>query len=152
MNSSETPNALNVLLMEDDVDQAMMIKDHIEGSGNRVTVCTNGTDAIALLGDIRFDVVIADIFVKGDGNFVPDGGYLLINRIRQTRRPIARATSARVPIIAISGGYAFGDINALTSAETMGANISLQKPFSLEDLTDAMTAAVASAAPVIHST
>ncbi len=74
----------------------------------------------ALLGRRKPDIIVTDIFI-GD-----DDGFALIEAIR--------AQDPELPIIAISGGRAGFDV--LAQAAKIGANATIEKPFSGAYLVD----------------
>ena len=70
----------------------------------------------------RPDIIITDIFFAGGGG----DGFALIERVR--------AQDPDLPIIAISGGRAGFDV--LAQAAKLGANATIEKPFSAAYLVD----------------
>lgn len=117
-----------VLLLEDDTVLARQITYDLAGEGHTVTTFAAATDALKHLEKNDVDIVIADIFIQQDGEYVPDGGIRLISTIRQLQ---ARDT----PVIAISGSFEalHGDHIAET-AKTVGATATLAKPFHPDEL------------------
>jgi len=125
----------NVLVLEDDPTLASFIQLSLEEDGHFVRVCTSAATALERFKQDRFDLVVSDIIIKEKGRPVADGGISLIWRIKQA----ARAEGRRVPVIAISGSYSNpGMQDILTTAETIGADKVLKKPFDPDDLLDAV--------------
>lgn len=54
-------NLKRVLVVEDDVDQTILLKDFLESYFYRVTVAANGVDALQAVLDTDFDVILCDV-------------------------------------------------------------------------------------------
>lgn len=123
---------MHVLLLEDDLDFAQLLKSTLQDEGMRVTHVSSAKEGIEQLGIASFDLVITDLFVQKDGRFLPDGGITLISQVRHVR-------DLDVPVIAISGSFSgsSGD-RARTSSVTVGANYTLAKPFRHAELVEAI--------------
>ncbi|MBT9384975.1 response regulator [Pseudooceanicola sp. CBS1P-1] len=118
-----------ILLMEDEVDQAVMLSLIIEKRGHQVDIAASADEAIAKADATAYDLVITDLFVQQKGVQVGSGGLRLIGFLRNGTRTGPVATERSVPIIAMSGvlgGPSEGHF--LKIAETTGANIRLEKP------------------------
>jgi DNA-binding NtrC family response regulator len=113
------PN-ISVLLVEDDASVATMMTRYLEATGFRAVVAASIEAAHALIRAERPDVVVTDIFLA-DGD-----GFSLIEALR--------AADPDLPIIAISGGRA--DFDVLAQAAKLGANFTIEKPFSPAYLVD----------------
>ena len=105
-----------ILVVDDEpASQALMAKA-LQRAGHLVITASSGVDARLALEAARFDVVVTDIFM-------PDmDGLELIRHIC--------ATSATMPIIAISGGRAAPTHNFLPVAAALGADMVMAKPIS----------------------
>lgn len=90
-----------------------------------VVIAKNGTEGIAFMKERRFDLLITDLLMpEKDG----------IETILEIRR-----ADATLPILAISGGGRYGARgDLLRMAQRLGANATLQKPFSKEVLLTAV--------------
>src|SRR2546421_7610587 len=53
--------AKRILLVEDDTDLAMLLRDYLEGYFYRVTTVTNGVDGLKAIMDSDFDVIVCDV-------------------------------------------------------------------------------------------
>lgn len=86
-----------------------------------VVIAKDGTEGIAFMKERRFDLLITDLLMpEKDG----------IETILEIRR-----ADATLPILAISGGGRYGARgDLLRMAQRLGANATLQKPFSKEVL------------------
>ena len=53
--------AKRILLVEDDTDLAMLLRDYLESYFYRVTTVANGVDGLKALMDSDFDVIVCDV-------------------------------------------------------------------------------------------
>lgn len=90
-----------------------------------VVIAKNGAEGLDLMKTRQFDLLITDLLMpEKDG----------IETIVEIRR-----VDATLPILAISGGGRYGArSDLLRMAQRLGANASLQKPFSKEELLSAV--------------
>jgi len=102
----------------------MLFRTALEAAGYRVMIAENGRHALNVLMHQDVDLIFVDIYMPG-----MDGLELL---------PRLRATQPSAKIIAMSGGT--GEWNAFDVAKDLGANHSLQKPFSPRELLAAINA------------
>ncbi|MFN0178985.1 MAG: response regulator [Gemmatimonadales bacterium] len=115
---------MRILLVDDDDLSRATIHQMLERAGHAVVSTANGGDAIGLFKTAPPEMVITDLIM-------PDtDGLELIQELRKL--------DGTVRIIAISGG---GRVNAneyLTVARKFGAAGILAKPFSNQELRDAI--------------
>jgi CheY-like chemotaxis protein len=103
--------APSILVVDDEAAVRTLFRQILSGAGFRVTEAADGAQALALLRDRRFDVVITDLVM-------PDReGIETIGEIRRSY--------PAVKIIAVSG--AFGG-QFLKTASLLGAHATLSKP------------------------
>lgn len=127
----------HILLMEDDLAVGQEISRKLEANGHDVDLVRNGSDALHHLTHQPYDVLLSDIIVKQEFRAVPDGGLLLINRIRRSDPNML--PSPGLPIIAISGTVNTpGMENILTTAKQMGADICFEKPINMVEILTAI--------------
>jgi CheY-like chemotaxis protein len=101
------------MVIDDDRFYLSVIRRILEDAGHQVLETTDGAEGIAIFRDRNPALVITDIFMPGmDGNEV----------IRQLR-----GIDRNVPIIAVSAGGAFYDIDFLETAQKLGADAILRK-------------------------
>jgi CheY-like chemotaxis protein len=112
-----------ILLMDDDDQVRRLVQVALEDTGYRVLSAASGEEGLHLLQDEIADLVIVDIFMPGLD------GLEVIQLLRKTR-PACK-------IIAMSGGSWEWDY--LNSAKHLGANDTLKKPFSLQELQGAVS-------------
>jgi DNA-binding response OmpR family regulator len=120
-----------ILLIDDDDQVRMLFQIALEEAGYHVLSAPGGKEGLRLLHDQVVDVIVVDIFM-------PEmDGLELIQLLRKTR-PTSK-------IIAISGGS--GERNYLDTAKYFGANDTLKKPFSLQELLHAVATQLKSSHP-----
>jgi len=118
----------SILLIDDDRFFAKLTAAMLAPA--QVVVAKDGAEGIALMQERRFDLLITDLLMPGK-----DG----IETILEIRR-----ADAALPILAISGGGKFGGRgDLLRMAQRLGANATLQKPFTREELLAAVEACIA---------
>jgi len=111
-----------ILLIDDEKQVRMLFQVALEGAGYRVLTAESGQHALRLLDRQAVDLILVDILM-------PDmDGLELIQLLRKTR--------PAYKIIAMSGGS--GEWNYPDTAKYFGANDTLKKPFSLQELLHAV--------------
>ncbi|MCY0999617.1 response regulator transcription factor [Myxococcus sp. MISCRS1] len=108
-----------VLVVEDEDDIRAAIAEILEGEGYDVTVACNGREAMEELTDVRYvpSLILLDLMM-------PEmNGHEFLER----RKAIARLRN--VPVMVLT---------AVTTDIPPGANSLLRKPFSVEELLDAV--------------
>lgn len=117
---------MRILLVDDDDLSRGTIHQMLERGGHDVVSSGSGSEALALFRTDRHELVVTDLIM-------PDtDGLELIQELRKL--------DPAVKILAISGG---GRVNAneyLTVARKFGAAAVLAKPFSNQELKDAISA------------
>lgn len=113
-----------ILVADDDPLMRDMVNVTLCRAGHDVEVVSTGTQALGQLDDGDFDLVVADIFMPGG-----TGIELLISM---------RAKRIEMPFICISGGD--GDLFRpyATTMVSLGAYKVLRKPFTPDQLIDAV--------------
>jgi two-component system response regulator (stage 0 sporulation protein F) len=120
-----------ILIIEDDAEVQMRYTVALEGAGYRVLTAENGKHALRLLEHQEVDLILLDLLM-------PDmDGLDLI--------PLFRTARSASKIIAISG--ASGEWDYLDAARVLGAHATLKKPFSLQELLDAVAGQLKSSHP-----
>ena len=109
-----------VLVIDDDPGMRQAVRRILERGGHDSVEAVNGQDGIDALIRSQFDLVITDLFM-------PDqDGITGIQRVREL--------DAVIPIIAISGAGGMERFSPLDDAKTMGADLAIAKPFTVEGL------------------
>jgi len=111
------PGGNNVLLVDDDWICREVASEILRGTGVEVTTATSGTQALDMLAKSRFDLVLMDLHM-------PDMGG-----VETTRRIRANASTARIPIIAMSADTFDSDLSQT------GMNDHVLKPVEPTSLT-----------------
>ena len=112
-----------ILLIDDEEQVRVLFQLALTGAGYRVLAAEGGQHGLRLLQDQEVDLILVDIFMP------ETDGLELIQRMRATR-PTCK-------IIAMSGGSWEWDY--LDTAKHLGANDTLKKPFSPQELLDAVS-------------
>ena len=110
-------NKIKVLLAEDELSLAFIIKESLEERDFEVLICSNGQAALQEYGKQKPDILVLDIMMP-----IMDG-FAVASRIREqdNQTPIIFLTSRAQPKDVVAGFEA-------------GANDYLKKPFSMEEL------------------
>jgi CheY-like chemotaxis protein len=109
-----------IMFIDDDAQVRMLGKISLEGAGYGFVPVESGKQALHLLKHQEVDLILVDIFM-------PDmDGIELIQTLRKTR-PASK-------LIAMTAGK--GVRNYLDMAKHLGANDTLEKPFTRQELLD----------------
>lgn len=110
-------NKITVLLVEDELTLAMIIKDTLEESGFTIHTAADGEEGLRLFFELHPDVLVADVMMpKLDG-------FEMVRRIRQTDK--------QIPVLFLTARSAINDVVA---GFELGANDYLKKPFGMQEL------------------
>lgn len=114
----------HVLLIEDDPDVTRLLKAALTKYGHSVTCSGDGAAGLAQLKRSKPvpEIVVTDILMP-----VQEG----IETIMEIRR-----VNGAIPIVAISGGGRTKRLDFLKTAEKLGANAALAKPFRPVELVE----------------
>ena len=108
---------MDILLVEDEVSLAMIVKDALEEEGYEVAVARDGLDGIEHYFKEHPALIIADVMM-------PEvDGFEMVRRIRRMDK--------EVPVLFLSARSSVDDI---VFGFGLGANDYLRKPFSLREL------------------
>lgn len=118
-----------VLVIDDDVPARAVMRRMLEIAGHDVREAGDGAAALRLLNGQPADVIITDLYMPG-----MDG----IQLARELRK-----LEASPAIVAVSGGGFGRQVDLLPMAETLGASVTLPKPFTGDALRDAVERALA---------
>ena len=112
-----------VLVIDDDDRFRGLLRETLTEAGHDVLAASDGSDGVELFAQNQVDLIVTDIIMA------EKEGFETIYELRRDHPSL--------PIIAISGGghHASGD-SYLRTAEALGADRSLQKPFPLQRLLD----------------
>ena len=116
-----------VLLVDDDLDARLPIARILEHEGHDVTTAGDGLEALRLVGAQPFALALVDLYMPN-----MDGLELI---------PKLKIQVPTIRVIATSGGYQAGrGIDLLRTAERAGADGIIAKPFTIEELREAIGA------------
>lgn len=118
-----------ILVIDDEQLARFTIREILESAGHEVVEAKNGVEGISLQKSRSFDLVITDIIMPEK-----EGVETVMELLRD---------SPALPIIAISGGGRTRNLDFLKIAEQRGAKKILPKPFSEEELLDAVKTCLA---------
>jgi DNA-binding response OmpR family regulator len=118
--SVEKDGAVNtILLVDDDYALRNMLKRVLTGAGYDVHAAGSGEEAALVYAQYYPDLVITDLIM-------PDGeGLQLMMRLRRL--------DEQAKIIAMTGGGRGGKRTYLFMARELGADYTIEKPFSIEE-------------------
>ena len=121
-------NGRSVLIADDEVAVAEIMKETLEAAGYKVTLAHDGIQALAVAGDAQPEIAVIDLLM-------PRSGGLATMRELRARFPQLR-------IVAISGLSA-----SETEKSADGAEAVLQKPFTLHKLLRAVGGSITGRCP-----
>jgi two-component system OmpR family response regulator len=108
---------VRVLIVEDDVKMASMVRRGLRGDGMTADVAINGEDALWMAGSADYDVIVLDVMLPGMN------GFALCGRLREN--------GVWSPVLMLTARDAVDDrVRGLDS----GADDYLTKPFSFNEL------------------
>ena len=111
------PQGNRILIVDDDPVTRDTIRDLLDGGGYRVETADSGLQALKLLEDSRFDLVISDLVMPG------------MDGISMTRK--VKETGTDIPIIVITG---FATIEHAVESMKAGAYDFITKPFNTDQI------------------
>ncbi|MEO5370584.1 MAG: PAS domain S-box protein [Magnetococcus sp. DMHC-1] len=118
---------LHLLLVEDQVHNQKLATMILEQAGHRVTMAADGQEALHLMQETLFDLVLMDLHMPNMG------GIEATQRIR--RGTTATVGNPRVPIVAVTARTSSGDEKACLD---IGMNGFLRKPYRARELLQAI--------------
>lgn len=114
----------DILIVDDDSSLRAVMRKILEKHGHQVREATDGALALDMVRQSRPDLLVTDLYMPEKEG---------IETIME-----ARATFPDLRILAVSGGGSMGPGAPLRDAEALGADASLAKPFSVDELADAV--------------
>ncbi|GAB4217087.1 MAG: response regulator transcription factor [Synechococcales cyanobacterium] len=108
-----------LLLVDDDPNLVLLVKDYLEFRGYEVLPASNGREALDVMGSFSPDLIICDVMM-------PEmDGYTFVENIR------SNPTTDWIPVIFLSArGQTADRVRGLTT----GADVYMVKPFEPEEL------------------
>ena len=119
MKEPSTKEHKRLLLIDDEPDLILLVKDYLEFRGYEVITAENGREALEVLEQEIPDMIICDVMM-------PEmDGYAFVNQVRQDER------TSWIPILFLSAkGQSQDKIKGLN----IGADVYMVKPFEPEEL------------------
>lgn len=114
-----------ILVVDDEDLVRMTLRQMLEAAGHEVVEARNGREGLDLQTEHAFDLVLTDIIMPEQEG---------IETIVQLRR-----RNPQLRIIAISGGGRTKNMDFLKIAASVGADETLTKPFTTNELTAAVS-------------
>ncbi len=108
---------INVLLVEDELTLAKIIKDTLEESDFMIHLAKDGKDGLQRFFDLRPDILVADVMMP------TMDGFEMLKQIRQTDK--------KTPVLFLTARSAIQDV---VHGFELGANDYLKKPFGMQEL------------------
>lgn len=117
--------AKRILVVDDNPDICAFMQAALEGAGYEVRTAAEGAQALTMLERRTADLIITDIFMPGQQ------GFETISR--------CRSEFPQMAIIVMSAGIVPGmQHDFLASAAVLGVRVTLRKPFTADQLLDAV--------------
>ena len=119
MKENSQKDSKKLLLIDDDPNLILLVKDYLEFRGYQVMTAENGREALEILEQNIPDMIICDVMM-------PEmDGYSLVNHIREEPR------TNRIPVLFLS---AKGQSQDRVKGLNEGADVYMVKPFEPEEL------------------
>ncbi len=118
-----------ILVVDDEDLVRLTLRQMLEAGGHEVIEAANGKQGVALEAENPVDLVVTDIIMPEQEG---------IETIVQLRRK-----NPSLKIIAISGGGRMKNMDFLKIAANVGADATLTKPFSTQELTEVVNRCLA---------
>ncbi len=119
MKENSQKDSKKLLLIDDDPNLILLVKDYLEFRGYQVMTAENGREALDILEQNIPDMIICDVMM-------PEmDGYSLVNHIREEPR------TNRIPVLFLS---AKGQSQDRVKGLNEGADVYMVKPFEPEEL------------------
>lgn len=119
-----TSHPAHILVVDDDDMIQKMLKRCLEMAGHRVSLASNGVEAVASLEGDRPDIIVLDLFMPEMDGF-------------ETLRQV-NSYARRARVLAISGGGSSVHCDYLRMASRFGADGVLKKPFTAAQIVAAI--------------
>lgn len=136
----------HILIMEDDVEVAFHLDTILSALGHDVRWSRTAKDALEVLREESFDLIITDLYIRREGRIVDEGGIHLIGKVRSPSPERDLRTRKDIPIIAFTAP----PVNRynpypLNTAKSVGADYGLYKPISEAELVKTVASALQAA-------
>lgn len=137
MRENGSKDSKKLLLIDDDPNLILLVKDYLEFRGYQVITAENGREALEILEQQIPDMIICDVMM-------PEmDGYTLVERVRQDAR------TNWIPVLFLS---AKGQSQDRVKGLNTGADVYMVKPFEPEELVAQVESSLRSANRLIRRT
>jgi DNA-binding response OmpR family regulator len=109
-----------ILIIEDDDEVRDFLESVLQRAGHETMTAANGREGVQVFRSAQFDLVITDIIMPEK-----DGIETIMDMKREQRE---------LKVLAISGGGRAEPDNYLESARLLGADATMKKPFTHQDM------------------
>ncbi len=124
-----------LLLIDDDPNLILLVKDYLEFRGYEVITAENGREALEILDNEVPDMIICDVMM-------PEmDGYAFVEHVRQDSR------TSWIPVLFLS---AKGQSQDRVKGLNQGADVYMVKPFEPEELVAQVESSLKQATRLIH--
>ena len=121
-----------ILVVDDNASVRRSLAALLTRAGHDVIQAANGSEASRVWREVELDLIILDLFMPEK-----DGIETMVE---------LRAFVPGIPIIVMSGGGGDGSrLDMLNAAELLGASLSIEKPFTLAEMLEAVRKALPAA-------
>jgi len=135
MKESNMGDHKRLLLIDDDPNLILLVKDYLEFRGYEVITAENGREALDLLGQDLPDMIICDVMM-------PEmDGYALVKHVRDSPK------TSWIPVLFLS---AKGQSQDRVKGLNTGADVYMVKPFEPEELVAQVESSLKQASRLIH--
>ena len=118
-----------ILVVDDEIGIRGAVQRALERAGHEIMLAVDGLEAARAIREVGADLALIDIHMPN-----MDGMELLIT---------LQAIAPTMPVVVMSGGDRNRRMGRLADAPLMGATAILTKPFTLGELRDVVTRALA---------
>lgn len=108
---------MKVLVVEDEIELAKLIKKGLEESGFTIDICHDGEEGLYMATEYEFDAIVLDV------NLPKISGFEILERIRKK--------NITLPILMLT---AMGDVSYKIRGLNSGADDYISKPFDFDEL------------------
>ncbi|KGF71573.1 NagC family transcriptional regulator [Neosynechococcus sphagnicola sy1] len=135
MKESSVGEHKRLLLIDDDPNLILLVKDYLEFRGYEVITAENGREALDVLDQTMPDMIICDVMM-------PEmDGYSLVKHVREDAR------TSWIPVLFLS---AKGQSQDRVKGLNTGADVYMVKPFEPEELVAQVESSLKQANRLIH--
>lgn len=118
---------MKILIVDDEKEILEVLGEFVSGLGHQVDLASNYPEALALIQQTAYDLMVLDKNLTGDSDN-PEGGMTLLQ--------YAKTHSSASEVIMMTG---YASIQSAVNAMKLGAIDYLTKPFELSDLAEKIT-------------